>query len=413
MNGGVPGFTQFFGSSTAGNGSFITNPASVTFRQSGRLDFYESSTAANGTFINKGGTGPVGSDGGAMRFQGSASAGNGSVTTEGGTVSGAFGGSVFFTDISTGASATLINNGGTVTGANGGRTAFFGSSSAGNAMVIAEDGIGGGGAILFGENSTGGTARVEVFGDGKLDISPHNAPGVSVGSIEGSGLVFLGAFNLTVGSNKLSTNFSGLMQDGGMDGGAGGSLTKVGTGRLVLTKANNYSGGTSINGGKLVVNNKSGSGTGSGPVQVNAGRLGGKGTIAGAVIVGTGSGPGAVLTPGNNATTHGTLTIQSTLTFKSDATYNFSLRSSISAADEVVANGVTINSGAQFTFAGVGATALSTGKVFKVIDNTAATSITGVFSNLADRSTFTSNGSTYQANYEGGDGNDLTLTVVP
>ena len=35
-----------------------------------------------------------------------------------------------------------------------------------------------------------------------------------------------------------------------------------------------------------MVNNEAGSGTGSGPVQVNAGRLGGKGTIAGEVTVG-------------------------------------------------------------------------------------------------------------------------------
>ena len=33
------------------------------------------------------------------------------------------------------------------------------------------------------------------------------------------------------------------------------------------------------------------------------------------------------------------------------------------------------------------------------------------FSNLADGSTFTLGGDTLQVNYEGGDGNDLTLTV--
>ena len=63
-----------------------------------------------------------------------------------------------------------------------------------------------------------------------LDISQHNAPGVTTGSIEGSGLVFLGGVNLTVGTNNLSTTFSGLMQDGGISGGTGGSLTKTGTG---------------------------------------------------------------------------------------------------------------------------------------------------------------------------------------
>lgn len=37
----------------------------------------------------------------------------------------------------------------------------------------------------------------------------------------------------------------------------------------------------------------------------------------------------------------------------------------------------------------------------------------GTFSNLADGSTFTVNGNTFQADYERGTGNDLTLTVEP
>jgi hypothetical protein len=58
-------------------------------------------------------------------------------------------------------------------------------------------------------------------------------------------------------------------------------------------------------------------------------------------------------------------------------------------------------------------TELPPGTVLTVINNTAATPIAGTFANLADRSTFTSHGNTLQASYEGGDGNDLTLTVVP
>ena len=76
----------------------------------------------------------------------------------------------------------------------------------------------------------GGTARVEVFGNGNLDVSVHNAPGVTIGSIEGSGTLFLGANNLTVGSNNLDTTFSGVIQDGGLNG----SFTKVGTGILTF-----------------------------------------------------------------------------------------------------------------------------------------------------------------------------------
>ena len=47
------------------------------------------------------------------------------------------------------------------------------------------------------------------------------------------------------------------------------------------------------------------------------------------------------------------------------------------------------------------------------ISNTAATPISGTFANLANGSTFTVGNNTFQASYEGGDGNDLTLTVVP
>jgi len=47
-----------------------------------------------------------------------------------------------------------------------------------------------------------------------------------------------------------------------------------------------------------------------------------------------------------------------------------------------------------------------------VINNTSGTPINGSFSNLSDGGTVTIGNTTFQANYEGGDGNDLTLTVV-
>jgi hypothetical protein len=51
--------------------------------------------------------------------------------------------------------------------------------------------------------------------------------------------------------------------------------------------------------------------------------------------------------------------------------------------------------------------------ILTVINNTAAAAITGTFSNLADGAIVNMNGNNLQASYEGGDGNDLTLTVVP
>jgi hypothetical protein len=98
-----------------------------------------------------------------------------------------------------------------------------------------------GGAVLFQNDSLGGACRVKVFGNGSLDVSSHNNPGVTIGSIEGSGNVFVGPSNLTVGNNTLSTSFSGSFQDFGQ----GGSLTKIGTGTLTFegNATNDYIGG--------------------------------------------------------------------------------------------------------------------------------------------------------------------------
>jgi len=87
------------------------------------------------------------------------------------------------------------------------------------------------------------------------------------------------------------------------------------------------------------------------------------------------------------------------------------LNSQKAVANKVVALGVTISSGALFSFTDFGGGALAPGTVFTVINNTSATPIAGTFINLADGSTFTSNGNTYKVSYEGGTGNDLTLTV--
>jgi hypothetical protein len=145
-------------------------------------------------------------------------------------------------------------------------------------------------------------------------------------------------------------------------------------------------------------------------VQLNGGTLGGAGIVSGAVTVGSGSGPGAFLAPGTGATT---LTLQSALTFKADGTYTYRMRTRSAKADKVIANGVTINDGAQFNAITIRNVQLPAGTSFVAISNTAATPITGTFSNLADGSFFTIGSNTFQANYEGGDGNDLTLTVVP
>jgi hypothetical protein len=53
------------------------------------------------------------------------------------------------------------------------------------------------------------------------------------------------------------------------------------------------------------------------------------------------------------------------------------------------------------------------GTLFIAISNTSADPISGTFTNLPDGAIVDVDGNNLQASYTGGDGNDLTLTVVP
>ena len=255
-NGGAvfTGFERFFNNSTAGSGTFINNGGAAAGASGGDVEFMDTSTAANGIFTNNGAT-ASGATGGRVYFQNTSTAGSGVFTNNGGTVSGAGGGFTQFIGGS-GANGTFTSNAGAVAGAGGGYTEFLNTSTAGAATLIANGGPGTGGSILFKGDSLGGTSRIEVFGTGNLDISGHNAPGVSAGSIEGTGKILLGARNLTVGGNGLNTTFSGVIQ------GAGGSLTLAGGGSAVLTLSgatnNTYTGLTTVDSGLLAMTKPAG-----------------------------------------------------------------------------------------------------------------------------------------------------------
>jgi autotransporter-associated beta strand protein len=373
-----------YGASFSGGPSAISTAGSATFNNSGTISFGKLSNAGEATFINYGGT----------SF-------------------GALGAEIDFRR-SSASSSTIVLYGGSVFGALGARLSFD-KSSASSATLIAYGGAGGvrsGASILF-TNSGGNTARVEVFGNGNIDFSRREVADNTIGSLEGNGVVYLGAGTLAIGGNNINTTFAGtITEQGGVHQGGPGSISKTGTGTLTLTSPNDYSAGTTVESGSLFVNNTSGSATGSGPVSVTGGTLAGAGTITGPLTVGNGS-SGATLAPGATSSTIGTLTVQDALNFASNSSYEAQLDSTALTADNVTANGVTISSDAQITLTDLGATTLPDGTSFTLIENTSGAAIGGTFSNLGDGAMIAIGSNTYQANYEGGDGNDLTLTVVP
>jgi autotransporter-associated beta strand protein len=284
--------TIFDDNSSAGNARITNNASASDF---GVTLFGGTSTAANAIITNNG---DASARPGSTVFTSASSAGDANVVNNGGTATGAHGGDTFFSNQSTAANGTFTNNGGTANGAGGGTTTFLESSTAASATLIANAGLNGGegGTILFADQSTVGTARIEVLGNGSLDISLHDPPGMTINAIEGDGNVFLGSNNLRVGSDNNNATFACTIQDGGVNGGTGGSLTKIGTGTLILSGTSTYTGDTNVNGGVLQVDGSINSNT----TVHHTGTLAGTGTINGNVTNNGKVSPGGAL---------GTLTI--------------------------------------------------------------------------------------------------------
>jgi autotransporter-associated beta strand protein len=226
-----------------------------------------------------------------LRFTQSATAGNALISSDH---------EISFNDSSTAGNSRISNTG----------TIYFNDgSTAGNATITNS----GSAIIYFRDTSSGGTAR--FINNAEIDVSDRLFPFITMGSIEGSGTIYLGSTNLEVGGNNLSTVYAGVLRDGGSGEGSGGSLTKVGTGTLTLTGASTYTGSTVVAGGMLDVEGSL-NGTSSVTVQTDAVLMGAGNIVSLAVSVDS----GGTLAPGNGSA--GTvLRIDGSLAFASGAFY--------------------------------------------------------------------------------------------
>ena len=342
------GFTTFFGDNAAGAITIVNKNVGVTL-------FQDSSSADNANITNRsGGVTLFGLPGGTD----TSTAGNSTIlNSNGGTIFSAQsnagtahitnrnGGGTEFGDQSSAAFATIVNNNGgftsfgqaagsdTATAANanitnnsGGETDFNAFATAGNAIVTTNSG----GATYFYDNSTGGNAQFITSGTGFVDFSgslgPNGDGRIPVGSIAGSGAYYIGVGNtLVVGGNNLSTTVSGVIADLNPCGcglAGPGNLEKVGSGTMILSGVNTYTGATTVNGGLLQVD---GSIASSSLTSVNTGgALTGIGTVGNTMIA-----SGGIFAPGNG-TPGASMTVSGNLAFQSGALYLVQLNSTTS-----------------------------------------------------------------------------------
>ncbi|RIX27025.1 hypothetical protein D3M59_10740 [Sphingomonas edaphi] len=200
---------------------------------------------------------------------------------------------------------------------------------------------------------------VEIDEGATFDLAGYTE---TIGGLVGDGSVTLDDGRLIV-SSALNSQFDGVIS-------GTGNLTKSGTGILLLTGANTYSGSTDVTGGLLLVNGSLASVVTVG----NGGILGGNGTVGGLVV-----NSGGILAPGNSI---GHLQVAGNLSFAAGSIYQ--VETTPTAADLVSATGnVTINGGTVQVLAGGINYSPITNYVIIQAGGTVTGTFNGVTSNLA------------------------------
>lgn len=223
---------------------------------------------------------------------------------------------------------------------------------------------------------SGGTLKLRDTGDG------HTLGSFGSDIANSAALVLenAGANNQTFAKIISGTGSVGISATG-----ANGSIT--------LTGAHTYSGATTVSAGKLVLN---GSNPASATTIASGATLGGTGT-AGTVTVQN----GGTLAPGTSVGTFsaGNTTLTGTLAIE--------ITSAVSA-DLLNVSG-TLNLGGPLTISAPAG--LPIGTAFTIVNKTSAGIATGTFTGKPQGPIFTESGNSWTIRYDGGDGNDIVLTV--
>lgn len=229
--------------------------------------------------------------------------------------------------------------------------------------------------------------------------------------------------NATVAVNKPNGSVTSQVTFGAVgETGGSRSLTKSGSGQLVLTGTSTYSGTTSVTGGTALVNGTLDSSGGAMTVS-GSGVLGGSGTINRTVTVNSGGTVSA-----GSSTADAILTINKSFTLNSGATFQVDVSGQTAGTnyDQVVVGGGATSiislGGATLQLVSIGNFFSTTppkyqgGLSFTIVKNSANQTVSGTFAGLAEGAAFDAIGTRWTISYHasgGGGNNDVVISTVP
>ncbi|HTY87182.1 MAG TPA: autotransporter-associated beta strand repeat-containing protein [Candidatus Acidoferrum sp.] len=253
------------------------------------------------------------------------------------------------------------------------------------------------GTVLLAANSQiANGADVLVNTGGLLEMGTYYD---FINTLEGAGAVHFGSGGwLNIGGLNGTSQFDGSFT--GIGYAPGYTIGKSGSGTLTLTGGNTFSAGvTHVFTGKLAVNGFQP----QSPVIVDSSAtLGGIGTVGSITANGT-------IAPGNSP---GILTT-SNVVFSATGTFSVDLNGPTPGVGYDQLNVRGTNSLANATLVVNSGPGLpgAIGDQFIIVNNDGADAITGTFNGLPNGAQFTAGGDTFRINYNGGDGNDVVLTL--
>lgn len=252
--------------------------------------------------------------------------------------------------------------------------------SSGAVRIAANERITGSSALVI----DGGTFDLNGFTETLGDVTLVNG---AIANTGGSSAQFLAGTSFTLQSGDVSARLGGT-----------GSLVKTSGGTVTLSGTNTFLGGSIVSNGTLLL-----TGSLNSSVTVAGGIFGGTGAVNNDLTV-----HGGVLSPGLSP---GVLTVKSNFTLGAggsllieiDGTGHDQVR--LTSASSVIAlSGELV----------VNATGgLATGTTFVILTNAGSAAVSGTFADKPEGFTFPASSYWWRVSYIGGNGNDVTLTIVP